>query len=51
MKQRLLIGLAAAFLYLPAADYGFVQDDRAIIVSNPAAHSIGAALGAFDDPY
>jgi hypothetical protein len=28
-----------------------VQDDRAIIASNPAAHSIGAALHAFDDPY
>lgn len=51
MKQRLLIGLAAAVLYVPAAGYGFVQDDRAIIVSNPAAHSIGAALHAFDDPY
>ncbi len=51
MKQWLLVGLAAAVLYVPTADYGFVQDDRAIIVSNPAAHSIGAALGAFDDPY
>jgi hypothetical protein len=51
MKRWLLVGLAAAALYVPTVDYGFVQDDRAIIVSNPAAHSIGAALGAFDDPY
>lgn len=51
MKQQLLIGLAAAVLYAPTACYGFVQDDRAIIVSNPAAHSIGGALRAFDDPY
>jgi hypothetical protein len=28
-----------------------VQDDRAIIAANPAAHSISAALAAFDDPY
>ena len=51
MRQWLLVGLAAAALYVPTAKYGFVQDDRAIIGSNPAAHSIGAALGAFDDPY
>ena len=52
MKRGLLIVFVAAFaLYLPAARYGFVQDDRAIIVSNPAAHSLSAALAAFDDPY
>ena len=51
MKQRLLVGLAAAVLYVPTVDYGFVQDDRAIIASNPAAHSIGGALSALDDPY
>jgi len=38
-------------LYLPALRYGFVQDDRAIIVSNPAAHSVPRALAAFDEPY
>lgn len=43
--------VAAVALYLPTIQYGFVQDDRAVIVSNPAAHSIGAALRAFDDPY
>jgi protein O-mannosyl-transferase len=52
MRRELLFVFVAAFaLYLPAAGYGFVQDDRAIIVSNPAAHSIPAALAAFDDPY
>ena len=52
MKRELLfVFVAATALYLPAARYGFVQDDRAIIVANPAAHSVGAALAAFDDPY
>jgi len=52
MKRELIVVfMAAVALYLPASQYGFVQDDRAIIASNPAAHSIGAALGALDDPY
>ena len=52
MKRELIVVFVAAVaLYLPTSRYGFVQDDRAIIVSNPAAHSIGKALGAFDDPY
>lgn len=46
-----LVFVAAAVLYLPSLRYGYVQDDRAIIVSNPAAHSIGRALRAFDEPY
>jgi len=50
-RELLLVFVAAVALYLPTVRYGFVQDDRAIIVSNPAAHSIGAALAAFDDPY
>ena len=49
--RLLLVFAAAALLYLPTARYGFVQDDRAIIAANPAAHSIAAALGAFDAPY
>jgi hypothetical protein len=40
-----------ALLYLPAVRYGYVQDDRAIVAANPAAHSIGAAVRAFDQPY
>lgn len=43
--------VASVALYLPAARYGFVQDDRAIVAANPAVHSVGAALRAFDDPY
>ena len=50
-RELLVVFLAAVLLYVPTAWYGYVQDDRAIIVSNPAAHSVGAALGAFDDPY
>ena len=52
MKRELwLVFVAAVALYLPTVRHGFVQDDRAIIASNPAAHSIGAGLRAFDDPY
>jgi hypothetical protein len=52
MRRELwLVFVAAVALYLPAGRYGVVQDDRAVIASNPAAHSIGAALRAFDDPY
>jgi len=51
MKPAVIVFVAAVGLYLPTVRYGFVQDDRAIIAANPAAHSIGAALSAFDDPY
>src|SRR5437016_14039376 len=52
MKRELLVVFVATVaLYLPTARYGFVQDDRGIIVANPAAHSVGAALAAFDEPY
>jgi len=49
--KLLILFAAAAALYLPTARYGFVQDDRAIIATNPAAHSLGAAIKAFRDPY
>lgn len=49
--RLLAVFVAAVVLYLPTARYGFVQDDRAIVAGNPAAHSIGAAVRAFDDPY
>ena len=52
MKRELLVVFVAAVaLYLPTGSYGFVQDDRGVIVANPAAHSVGAALAAFDEPY
>ena len=50
-RELILVFVAAVALYLPTVRYGFVQDDRAIIASNPAAHSVGAALRAFKDPY
>jgi protein O-mannosyl-transferase len=46
-----LVFLVAVGLFLPTVRYGFVEDDRGIIVHNPAAHSVGAALSAFDAPY
>ncbi|MGH7699897.1 MAG: hypothetical protein ACREMJ_05195 [Gemmatimonadales bacterium] len=51
MRRLLLVFAAAVALYLPTVRYDFVQDDRGIIVKNPAAQSLGAALRAFDDPY
>jgi hypothetical protein len=51
LKRAWWVFGAALALYLPTARYGFVQDDFAIIHGNPAAHGIGTALRAFDDPY
>jgi len=52
MKREIWIpAVLAVALYLPAVPYGFVQDDRAIILSNPAAHNVVTAVRAFDDPY
>lgn len=46
-----LVFAVAAGLYLPTVRYGFIQDDRGIILSNPAVRSLPAAVGAFDEPY
>jgi hypothetical protein len=46
-----LVFAAAVVLYVPTVGYDFVQDDRAMIVANSAAHDVGAALRAFDEPY
>lgn len=46
-----LVFAVGVLLYLPTIRFGYVQDDRAIIVANPAAHSIGAAVRAFGEPY
>lgn len=46
-----LVFAVACLLYLPTTRYGFVQDDRAIIAGNPAAHTIGSAVQAFGQPY
>lgn len=43
-------GVAVA-VYLPALGNGFALDDSPIVERNPAAHTVGAALRAFDEPY
>lgn len=50
-RSLFLVFIAAVLLYLPTIRFGYVQDDRAIVVANPAAHSVPAALRAFDEPY
>jgi len=41
----------AVLVYLTALGNRFALDDEMIVERNPAAHSVGAALGAFDQPY
>lgn len=48
---RWLIFAVAVALYLPTVKYGFVQDDRVIVVGNPAVHSFSLALQGFARPY
>ncbi|OGT95247.1 MAG: hypothetical protein A2083_01955 [Gemmatimonadetes bacterium GWC2_71_9] len=43
-------GVAVA-VYLTALGNGFALDDSPIVERNPAAHTVGAALRAFDEPY
>lgn len=50
-RWLLAVMVAGVVLYLPTVRYDFVQDDRAIIVANRAAHGVGAALRAFGEPY
>ena len=42
---------ASVLVYLPALGNGFALDDGTIVERNPAAHSVGAALHAFDRGY
>lgn len=46
-----LAAAAAAIVYLPALGNKFALDDGSIVERNPAAHSVGAALRAFDQAY
>ncbi len=46
-----LAAAAAVIVYLPALGNRFALDDGAIVERNPAAHSVGAALRAFDRSY
>ena len=41
----------AALVYLPSLRNGFALDDGAIVERNPASHSVGAAVAAFDSAY
>lgn len=43
--------LAAVLAYAPALGNRFALDDEMIVERNPAAHSVAAALAAFDQPY
>jgi len=46
-----LAAAAAVIVYLPALGNRFALDDGSIVERNPAAHSVGAALRAFDRSY
>jgi len=48
---RWVIFAVAVALYLPTVKYDFVQDDRVIVVANPAVHSFSLALRGFSRPY
>jgi protein O-mannosyl-transferase len=50
-RWLVLVFTVAVALYLPTGRYGFVEDDRAVILANPRAHSVPQALRAFDQPY
>jgi protein O-mannosyl-transferase len=46
-----LAAATAVLVYLPALHNSFALDDGTIVERNPAAHSVAAALHAFDRPY
>ena len=50
-RAAAVAALVAVLVYLTALGNRFALDDEMIVERNPAAHSIGAALGAFDQPY
>jgi len=50
-RATFLAAAAAVIVYLPALGNRFALDDGSIVERNPAAHSIGAALRAFDRTY
>lgn len=50
MKTWLAFFVAVA-IYLPTVQYGFVQDDRVVVVNNPAVHSLALAVQGFARPY
>ncbi len=46
-----IAGAAAVAVFLPALWNGFAGDDLVAVRDNPAAHSVGAALRAWFEPY
>ena len=46
-----LAAAAAAMVYLPSLGNSFALDDGPVVQRNPAAHAVGPALHAFDQPY
>jgi hypothetical protein len=50
-RAALAAAAVAAAAYLPSLRNTFALDDGAIVQRNPAAHSVGAALRAFDQSY
>jgi tetratricopeptide (TPR) repeat protein len=50
-RAAAVAAIVAVLVYLTALGNGFALDDEMIVQLNPAAHSVGAALGAFDQPY
>ena len=50
-RAAAVAAFVAVLVYLTALGNRFALDDEMIVERNPAAHSVGAALGAFDQPY
>ncbi len=50
-RAAVIAALAAAVVYAPSLRNGFALDDEMIVERNPVAHSVPAALAAFDQPY
>ncbi|MFI5281041.1 MAG: tetratricopeptide repeat protein [Gemmatimonadales bacterium] len=50
-RAALFAALLAVAVYFPATGNRFALDDVQIVERNPVAHSVGAAMGAFTQPY
>jgi hypothetical protein len=50
-RAALAAALLAIVVYLPSLRNGFALDDTPVIEENPRAHSVRAALAAFDEPW
>jgi tetratricopeptide (TPR) repeat protein len=50
-RAALFAALLAVIVYIPATGNRFALDDVQIVERNPAAHTVGAAVAAFAQPY